>query len=583
MNCAAIYHRSSDNYCYALNKDELIINLKTGYDIEQVFIHYGDPFEGGILGGDWSWTGTRTEIGFKKKLKNHLWWTITLKPPYKRCKYYFEVKSSEKTLFYLEDGFYTQEQLDQKGSRISCFVFPWMNEIDINKTPEWVNNTIWYQIFPERFCNGNPDNDPENTKAWGSLPVSNEQFYGGDLDGIIEKLDYLKDLGINGIYLTPIFAAETAHKYDTTDYMEIDPHFGDKETFRRLITQAHNRNIRIMIDGVFNHCGRKFKPWLDVLEKGPESAYYHWFLINRWPFDPTNKDTHSGDFYSFGFTAQMPKLNTGHPDVQKYLLDVVTYWIKNYNIDGLRLDVANEISHDFCKKLRQAAKAINPDFYILGEIWNDSIHWLRGDEFDAVMNYPLSGTIQDFWTYTNSGKEDFEKAINRNYTMYMQQTNHVLFNLMDSHDTNRLMDQTKDSDIFYQQLALLFTMPGSPCIFYGTEIQLEGKHDPDCRRCMPWSEINSGIHDSKIEEIKKLTHLRKTHPAACSDHFHFTNEIDEKRVIEYIKTDDDQQQIQIFVNASCKAVSIAPKNCVLCSRKYIDHTLEPGGFLICAL
>lgn len=583
MNCAAIYHRSSDNYCYPLNTNELIVNLKTGYDIEHVYIYHGDPFEGGILGGDWSWTGKRTEICFKKRLQHHLWWTIILTPPYKRCKYYFELQTANETLFYLEDGLYTKEELIQKGNRISCFVFPWMNEIDINKTPAWVNETIWYQIFPERFRNGNPDNDPKTTQKWGTLPITNDIFYGGDLEGIIQKLDYIKDLGINGIYLTPIFKAETAHKYDTTDYTDIDPNFGDKETFLRLVSEAHSRNIRIMIDGVFNHCGNKFKPWLDVLEKGPESPYYNWFFINQWPIDTSKNDTHDGSFYSFGFTSQMPKLNTGHAEVQKYLLDIISYWIKNFSIDGLRLDVANEISHDFCKKLRKLTKSINPDFYILGEIWNDSINWLRGDEFDSVMNYPLSGSIQDFWTYPSFTKEDFEMSINRNYTMYMEQTNNVLFNLMDSHDTNRLIDQVKNKDIFYQQLALLFTMPGSPCIFYGTEVLLEGKHDPDCRRCMPWDKIENGFYDDEIAEMKLLINLRKNYSASRSNHFHFTKEINHKRIIEYIKTDSHHNQIQIFINASDQQVSIAPQGKTLCSRKFQGNILNSGGFLIRSL
>ena len=580
MKLEAVYHRTSDNYSYPLNEEDLIINLKTGHDIERVYIYYGDPFENGILGGNWKWSGVEEEIIYKKNLTRHIWWTTTVKPQYKRCKYYFKLVSGNQSIYYFEDGFYTEHEMNHQGKSLSYFTFPWMNAIDINTTPDWVNNTVWYQIFPERFCNGDTGNDPEGTKPWGFHRVTNEEFYGGDLQGIIDRLDYLQDLGINGIYLTPIFEAGSSHKYDTTDYRKIDPHFGDEKVFKDLVDKAHEKGIRIMLDGVFNHCGKSFAPWLDVLEHGPESKYYNWFMINKWPFDKGLHNTKDGSFYSFAFTPRMPKLNTNNPEVNKYLLDIVEYWVKNYDIDGLRLDVANEVSHRFCKELRRLTKAIKPDFYLLGEIWHDAMTWLTGDEFDAVMNYPLATSIADFWLYPEKTSYDFECSINHNFTMYMQQTNNVLFNLLDSHDTNRLIDKVKDIDIFYQQLALLFTMPGSPCIYYGTEFAMEGSYDPDCRRCMPWEEIASGMFAEKIEKTKLLISLRKSNNAFKSKHFHFIEDKEDKRIIHFIKTDEDHKQVEVILNCSEQEHKIERKGNELFSLLAVDTILKPKGVYI---
>ncbi len=580
MKLEAVYHRTSDNYSYPLNEEDLIINLKTGHDIERVYIYYGDPFENGILGGNWKWSGVEEEIIYKKNLTRHIWWTTTVKPQYKRCKYYFKLVSGNQSIYYFEDGFYTEHEMNHQGKSLSYFTFPWMNAIDINTTPDWVNNTVWYQIFPERFCNGDTGNDPEGTKPWGFHRVTNEEFYGGDLQGIIDRLDFLQDLGINGIYLTPIFEAGSSHKYDTTDYRKIDPHFGDEKVFKDLVDKAHEKGIRIMLDGVFNHCGKSFAPWLDVLEHGLESKYYKWFMINKWPFDKDLHNTKDGSFYSFAFTPRMPKLNTNNPEVNKYLLDIVEYWVKNYDIDGLRLDVANEVSHRFCKELRRLTKEIKPDFYLLGEIWHDAMTWLTGDEFDAVMNYPLATSIADFWLYPEKTSYDFECSINHNFTMYMQQTNNVLFNLLDSHDTNRLIDKVKDIDIFYQQMALLFTMPGSPCIYYGTEFAMEGSYDPDCRRCMPWEEIASGMFAEKIEKTKLLISLRKSNNAFKSKHFHFIEDKEDKRIIHFIKTDEDHKQVEVILNCSEQEHKIERKGNELFSLLAVDTILKPKGVYI---
>jgi len=580
MNLAAILHQTTDNYCYAVNKDELIINIKTGYDVKKVYLIYGDPYSGGIMGGDWKWDGAEEEIYFKKELKHHMFWTTTIRPKYKRARYYFKLISETETVYFFEEGFLSEEEMHKEGISLQCFTFPWMNEADISMTPYWVNDTIWYQIFPERFCNGDTSNDPQNVKAWQSKEVSNRDFYGGDLKGILLKLPYVKELGITGLYLTPIFSSPSTHKYDTSDYFKLDAHFGDEATLHELVDTAHSMGIKIMLDGVFNHCGTQFAPWQDVVEKGKDSKYFDWFMIQKLPIDPNQKDTKDGSYYSFAFAPNMPKLNTNNKKVRDYFLSVCKYWASEFHIDGLRLDVANELSHCFCKELRIAMKEMNPDFYLLGEIWHNAGKWLSGDEFDAVMNYPLAGGIGDFFVDEEATKKDFEYTVNRCYTMYQQQTNDVLFNLLDSHDTQRLRNKVKSIDEFYQQLAIVFTMPGSPCIFYGTEIAMEGKHDPDCRRCMPWEEIKGGIYDEEITIMKQLIAFRKHTKAAKSRHFHFPNKRKESRLVEYIKIDEDGKQIEILINAQDKDIPVENEEEILFSRGYHKEILKAGGILI---
>lgn len=581
MEFNAVYHQAYDNYCYPINEDELIINIKTGYDVKAVNIILGDPFAAGILGGGETWNGNKEPICFKKRLKNQIWWTTTVKPPYKRLKYYFELITDDEKWFFFEDGFVSSEQMELEGRSRQTFVFPWMNPCDIPVTPKWVNDTVWYQIFPDRFCNGDHSIDPDYVVSWrNSGEVNNQECFGGDFAGITSKLDYLANLGINGVYLCPINESPSNHKYDTTDYTKLDPRFGDEQAFLTLVSEAHKRGIKVMLDGVFNHSGYYFAPWQDVLEKGPQSEYYDWFMINEWPFDKDGKASRKGQFYTFGFFDGMPKLNTNNPKVRKYFIDICENWVKKYGIDGIRLDVANEVSHVFCKELRTRLKGINPEIYILGEIWHNSLPWLRGDEFDAVMNYPLGESIKDFWIDKSLTNDDLEYMINRCYTMYMQQTNDVLFNLLDSHDTKRLRTDTKNLDEYFAQLAVLFAMPGSPCIYYGTEIALEGGHDPDNRRCMPWEEIEAGKYAERMEIISTLIKLRKEEPLLKSRDFHFPNEFENPRVIQFRKMGWENNYLEVIINCSEEDVDIPFRGRTLLERHYIDTTLLSNGILV---
>lgn len=571
MNLAAIFHRAQAPWSYASDPDQLVLRLQTGPEVERVFLHWGDPFEAGILGGAEVWHGQRQELTSPLHLEQVLWWTAVLRPPYKRCRYYFELHGGGQVWLYGEDGFCTPAQ--QVRDRPAAFYQPWMNPADIPAPPQWVRDTVWYQIFPDRFCRSARS---ANTTPWTTGPVTNRQRFGGDLPGICEKLDYLAQLGINGIYLNPIFAADSVHQYDTRDYTQVDPAFGTNRDLKLLVEQAHRRGIRVMLDAVFNHCGPHFAPWLDVVEKGPASRYWNWFMVRQWPLDPAPRDTRDGRYYSFAFASHMPKLNTNDPEVIDYFGRLCESWVGEYGVDALRFDVGNEVSHRMLKELRRRVRAIRPEVYFLGEIWHDASPWLEGDEYDAVMNYPLQQAVKDFFGQPDRSAQDLSRSLYHCLGMYRRQTMAVMFNLMDSHDTDRLFTRSGSEDAFFQQLALLFTLPGIPCIYYGTEAALPGGHDPDCRRCMPWQELDTPENQARIDQVRRLIRLRRTLPDLRESGLEWVRAEPGERMLWYRRG-----SVEVLLNAGDAPCPAAPGAEILFSRGWTDNVLAPGGVCIC--
>ena len=275
--------------------------------------------------------------------------------------------------------------------------------------------------------------------------------------------------------------------------------------------------MKVMLDAVFNHIGSQSPQWQDVVKNGSQSAYKDWFHIQQFPVT-TDKLTNKRElpYHAFGFEDYMPKLNTANPEVKDYLLKVATYWIEEFDIDAWRLDVANEIDHQFWKDFRKAVLAKKTDLYILGEVWHTSQPWLNGDEFHAVMNYPLSDSIKEYFLRGIKKTEQFIDEINGQSMYYKQQISEVMFNLLDSHDTERILwTANEDVQLVKSALAFLFLQKGTPCIYYGTELALTGGPDPDCRRCMPWERVSST--NDMLNFMKKLIKIRK-HASAIIQH-----------------------------------------------------------------
>jgi len=376
--------------------------------------------------------------------------------------------------------------------------------------PDWVQDVVFYQIFPDRFANGDKANDPDNVESWGSVPTL-EGFQGGDIKGIQERFDYLLDLGIKAIYLNPIFHASSNHRYNTTDYFTIDPKLGTLKDFRSFLRHAHHNGVKVILDGVFNHCGRGFFAFNDILENQIHSPYRDWFHIKSFPVDAYSPGD-ARDYLGWWNLKSLPKFNTDNPHVRQYLLDVARFWIDE-GIDGWRLDVPNEIDDDeFWADFRQVVRAANPEAYLLGEIWNIDPRWIGEGHFDGLMNYPFRDAVLRLLHMGTMDIPHFMQRIEELQKNYPIENGHAMYLPLGSHDTERLATKLEGNGAKIRLAFLLqFTYPGAPAIYYGDEIGLLGEKDPDCRRAFPWQKEK---WDHELREwVKKLIALRNDQPA----------------------------------------------------------------------
>ena len=574
MNIAAVSHRTTTEFCYAVDGDTVVVNIKTDKDVQRAFIISEDPFIHELRRRP-EWFGVKSEMSVLAELKYHIIWTVRLKPKYKRLRYYFELESNGETYVVCENKICPIEENDQMSMKY--FKFAWLNESDIINPPNWVKHTVWYQIMPDRFCRAKDSPADKKFRKWGDF--SNPQWndvYGGNIRGITERLPYLKELGISGIYLTPIFKSNTNHKYNTFDYWQIDPDFGTEEDLTELVDTAREMGIRVMLDAVFNHCGHEFFAWQDVCEKGRGSRYYDWFFINSENFADKRFSTEDGRFFSFSFWAGMPKLNTNNPEVVKYFSDLCVHWAKDWRIDGIRFDVGDEVSHTFIRKLNDVVKKVNPDIYFLGEIWTDSLSWLGGNEYDSVMNFPLPGCIEDFFKNPKLSFDDFIYSLNYCRTLYPEQVTLALFNFLDNHDTPRVAEVSKNEDELLQKIAAIMTLPGSACVYYGTEIAMKGAREPYTRRTMPWDEIESGKYDEIKSKVSALIHLRIERDELTSNDIEYIRHKEYPRLVNYRKSG----KAEIFINAEDTPCKIEAQGKVLFENGYENGELKQNGILI---
>jgi glycosidase len=548
MNKAAVFHESIDNFAYPLNDSTLRVRIITAKnDLKNVKIVYGpkfDNYKDPVL------TKTMDKIASDN---THDYYSTKLHLDDPRFRYHFLLEGFQGIkLWYNEKGFFENRP---RGHECGFFQYPIITDWEKFKRPDWLNDAVIYQIFPERFNNGNPDISPKNTSKWGTKP-EHKSFFGGDLEGIIEKLDYIKELGANAIYLTPIFESGTNHKYNIADYFKIDPHFGDLDTIKTLVSKAHKKDIKVILDAVFNHCDINFFAFQDLIKKGEDSKYKDWFFYEELPIitkHPVNYVTFATD------VKTMPKLNTTNLEVQNYLLDVAKYWMKELNIDGWRLDVPNEVKEiapDFWKDWRKFVKEINPETYIVGEIWDDASEYLQGDEFDSVMNYRFRDAVLRFIGLGEIDASEFANNLSKLHLQYPEQSNYVMLNLIDSHDTTRYLTVI-DEDKERLKLTVLFQMTylGVPMVYYGDEIGMKGKDGSDCRRTMIWEDRGYTKPDYDLfEHYQKLIKIRKKEIALCRGNMQHM-EVNNKWVYAF-KRKYQNQKILVIINAGNEEANI---------------------------
>lgn len=488
-----IIHEQTRDYIYPITRNKLAIRLKTKKkEANSCHLLYWNRFNKEITGE----LIAKMQCYARDNLYDYYETIIDTTESTKYIKYYFQVSETNETFYLNYHG------VNHSNPTDGFFEYLYTNEQDIFKVPSWTKGSVFYQIFPERFCNGDPTNDPYDVVPWGSTPTR-DNFMGGDLKGIINNIDYIKDLGVDGLYLTPIFEASSNHKYDTIDYFRIDPSFGTFNDLKDLVDICHQNGIKIILDGVFNHCGYFFPQFQDLLKNGVYSKYKDWFLIDSFPIDTKNLNYETTGYYKW-----MPKLRLSNPEVREFILKVARFWIEEAGIDGWRLDVADEVDYTFWQDFRKLVKSINPNCFILAETWRENREMLRGDQVDSVMNYLFRDALVDFFAKKQISPIQFDERINRILGVYCKTVHLSLYNLIGSHDTARFLTLSNNQlQILKIAAAFKLCFPGIAGIYYGDEIGLTGENDPDCRKSMEW---NPNKQNREIYTwYKKLIAIRK--------------------------------------------------------------------------
>ncbi len=525
MEYSAIFHDMDKRFCYAIDKDLFVIRVQVKKDdMKEVILHYEDkyiPMER---------KDTRMTLPMKKVATSqfHDYYEAQLQMHLICLRYFFEFTDMQGEKVYYGNYEFDKECITNRDRMFDCPQN--LREEEMFEVPQWAANKVVYQIFPSRFAT----TQPVDKELWYKAPITPMDDLHGNLRGIIEHLDYIKDLGIDVVYLTPIFKSNSCHKYDTIDYYQVDPSFGTTEDLKELVQKSHERGMKVVLDAVYNHTGREFFAFQDILEKGEKSKYLDWYFIDELP--PRGEWGEIPNFKCFGYYGGMPKLNLKNPEVEKYITDVACYWIKECDIDGWRLDVGDEISHFFWKNFRKAIKAVKKDMLIIGEIWHYAGDFLEGDEWDTVMNYPFYLNLIDLLADEKINVSQFVQNLGYLKGRLNKKCYPLMWNLIDSHDTARFLHLCHDNKK-KQHLAAAFQLllPGMPMVYYGDEYAMPGANDPDCRRGMYWDEE---YQDKEMYNwYKKLMQVRKTH--AC---------IVEGEMIETIANDDEDTIVMIRKN-----------------------------------
>lgn len=560
MNKPAILHISESFMAYAIRLDELNIRLRADkndkVDVSLLYTYKcDDPHH---------WQEVKMEKTFEDRYFSYYEIDFELKD--KRFAYVFKIQDGNETYYLSENGL--EETYDFDQFYFTSFHMPYIHEADLFEPVEWMKEAVFYQIFPERFRRGDFSKDDSYiNQAWEDLPKPNS-FAGGDLKGIIEKLDHIKDLGVNALYLTPIFISPTNHKYDTIDYYEIDPQFGNKNDFKKLVEKAHGLGIRIVLDAVFNHMCHENPIFKDVIEKGKESRYYDWFYING-----DKADVEKINYETFAHVYNMPKLKTSNREVQDYLIKIAKYWIEEFDIDGWRLDVSDEVSHDLWKRFRKEIKACKADAVIIGENWHNAESFLRGDEFDSIMNYAFTNACLAYFKGEKSAQETSD-YLNMVIMRNRDQANRMMLNFLDTHDTPRFITEIGGSkDKLLAALALSVAYMGANSLYYGTEIGLEGKGDPDCRRAFPWEKLEE--NKDLLGKIKEILEIKKHQTIKDGD-----IKIYSHKDLLIVERFDEEKTLLLAINLGSQIDFALADEKILLSNNYSNQRLGEDSFVV---
>ncbi|MDE7082912.1 MAG: glycoside hydrolase family 13 protein [Clostridia bacterium] len=561
MNKYAVFHKPESNFAYASGGNKLTVTLRVAANdkLEKVEILYNNKYE---------FTKKQCVATMQCYAKVGIFGyyraEITLSDA--RFAYIFRISENGKVYYYSEDGLSEEYEFDI--AYYTFFQFPFINDADVLRVVDWTKTAVFYQIFIDRFSRGDFEKDDKYINTLWNNNVDRYSFTGGDLDGVTDKLQYLSDMGITALYLTPIFLSETNHKYNVKDYLQVDPHFGNNEKLKKLLTSAHEKGIRVVIDTVFNHCDRNHGIFKDVEKLGRASKYYGWFII-----DGEFPDANAGNYAHFADCKYMPKWNTNNPEVRRYLTDIALEYLR-MGFDGLRLDVADEISHEMWRQLRREVKAEFPDALLLGEIWHENEQWLKGDQLDGVMNYRLQKILVDGFGVSPVSAETVADRMNGLLISNTEQANAMALNFLDNHDTPRFLRFTGGNrDRLLCALCAAVMFPGMPCVFYGTELPLDGAGDPDCRKTFDWTFGNQ--NKEYKENLLQILGLKKNKALTGAD-----AEISvENGLLKIVRTADGES-VTAYFNTGGKTKAVNPSGEVLLALNFKNNRLLSDGAVV---
>ncbi|MBV9865441.1 MAG: alpha-glucosidase C-terminal domain-containing protein [Abitibacteriaceae bacterium] len=411
--------------------------------------------------------------------------------------------------------------------------------------PDWVEGTVFYQIFPDRFANGDKTNDPPNVQPWDAAPSWFSRL-GGDVSGVRQHLPYLTDLGISAVYFNPIFKSPSVHRYDAEDYHTVDPQFGTNAEFATLTRELQARGIRTVMDFVFNHTATTFPPFLDIRNRGDASPYKDWYFIKSYPVQMQNNP----NYVAWNNYPSMPKLNLVNPATNDYMLGLVNYWKQQVPLAGLRLDVATEVDMHFWRNLRQRVKGLDPQIWIVGEAWGDGSPWLTGDQWDSKMNYEFLWPNRDFFAEGKIPPSTYTRQLMDLYHRYVPQVSRNMMNLLSSHDTARFLTLCHNNqDLDRLAATVQFTWVGAPSIYYGEELGMQGGNDPDNRRGMEWQRATPD--NPMLRYYQRLIRLRNASRALQAGDPQILMTNDRAQTLAYART-LDREGVIVAINRSDK-------------------------------
>lgn len=480
MNIASVLHRPMSEFACALSENKYVFRLRALKD-DLSYVNFGYADRAAMTPKLSFDVLPMTKISSDKYYD---WFEITLETEFERVAYYFEISDGKEIKYYLGECFEDTPDVE----RSDYFQLPFNHKADRIEVPEWVKEAVVYNIFPDSFASDRREILCKPTRQTYD-GVECQSLLGGTVRGITQNLDYIKELGFNCIYLNPFFVADSYHKYDLVDYYHVDPTRGSDNDFKELVTKAHEMGIRVIIDGVFNHISSNHPFFVDVKKNGTKSKYYDCFydLGDGSLSFPTEGEKPS--YTCFAYVPQMPKTNTSNEFLKDYFCKVGEHWIKEYDVDGWRLDVANELDDGFLRAFRSTVKAAKSDAIVIGEVWENASHYINGNMLDGAMNYDFRRYLSQYIAKETIDGEEFLARINGMFMRYPKQSVDAQLNLLDSHDVSRFLSLC-DGNLEKLELALvlLMTMPGMPCVFYGDEQGLMGITEPEYRRPMTFGQ-----------------------------------------------------------------------------------------------